>query len=193
MNRPFQPTRKMLSALVGRLSRRDKTRRAYAKKSRFIFEGLEQRMLLSADPFTAALEGGGDFELRVAEEEGEQHLMVMQLTDDGDELVEKFQTDEAREEGRVTLKADDNGDIKTNLSLLLGDHASDLNDITFVFLGEKATRRWTLVMRAASRLIFRQARATTALLIKAAKMEIGVSILTRRAASEIAGCRFQVY
>ncbi|MBR9769849.1 MAG: LEPR-XLL domain-containing protein, partial [Gammaproteobacteria bacterium] len=114
--------RKPLSELIARLLRQPRrARRAQAEPSRFVFEGLEPRMLMSADPLTASVAGGAEMTLRVVEENQQQVLQVVELDEQGvSQVVASRGLDEAKASGGVVIQGSDAQDILRVDQSLLG-------------------------------------------------------------------------
>ena len=114
--------RKPLSELIARLLRQPRrARRAQAEPSRFVFEGLEPRMLMSADPLTASVAGGAEMTLRVVEENQQQVLQVVELDEQGvSQVVASRGLDDAKASGGVVIQGSDAQDILRVDQSLLG-------------------------------------------------------------------------
>ncbi|MGL6251378.1 MAG: LEPR-XLL domain-containing protein, partial [Billgrantia desiderata] len=133
MNRPL---RKPLSDLISSLARKSRrAKRAQAEPSRFIFEGLEPRMLLSADPLTAAVAAGSDMVLRMSEDK--QRLELVERLEEQEQLLHSFDLAAARDAGSIMIQGSEDDDslsfdanlLDADLSgLLINFHGGDGND-----------------------------------------------------------------
>lgn len=123
MSRPFRPLRKQLSKLIAQVSRRHKQpARAMAERSAFRFEGLEPRMLLSADVMTVAAGSAADIEVRAVEQANEETMLqvVERNGEDGPDVLDEGKLNDL---GSVVIEGSDEDD-----SLTIDDEDGLLSD-----------------------------------------------------------------